>query len=287
MHEKIVHFSSEFNESIYINFLRGNVYYEELRQLDFEKIKFNWSEYLHETPKATLVSNNGTEIRLNPMGKYWKYYTSYIGLQSHQRYLTYCLAFEPLRNEVYSITVRLNKTVFRSGKRPNYKFRVYLHYPNQIIRSYQNVKYLWDNVSNEINQMVFTVRDLEVLQRFESKQSTCIKDWRNYDKTILEKHLGNVGCRRPYQESKTIKQICSNANAMSKCGLYPSNIVMKMFNEPCRTLEKADYKFLDSKTTSRNIPKDAFDIKFYFNNRYKEIVQYEQIDLEVTINESK
>ena len=282
--EKIVQFSSEYNESDYVNFLKGNVYYEELRQLDFERIKFNWSDYFYETPEAHLVSDNGRDTRFAHMGKYWKYYTSYIGLQSHERYLTYCLAFEPLRREVHAIRVRLNKSLFNNGKRPDYKFRVYLHYPNQIIRAYQNVKYLWDDWKDKINQMVFSVRDFEILQRFEGKHSTCIKDWRNYDKIIMEQHLGSIGCRRPYQDSKTIKQICSDTKTMDESGIYPSNIVMKMFNEPCRTIEKASFKFLDSKTTSKNVPKEVFEIKFYFNSRYKEILQYEQIDLEVSKN---
>lgn len=78
--------------------------------------------------------------------------------------------------------------------------------------------------------------------------------------------------------------VCSDTKTIGKGGVYPSNTVMKMFNEPCGTLEKANYKFLDSKTTNRNIPKDAIEVKFYFNDRYKETVQYEQIDLEVSTN---
>ena len=138
LNEKIVRFAPEFNESAFIEFLGGKVYHEELRRLDFDKIRFNWSEYLYDSPKAQLVSANGTDKGFISAGKYWKNYTSYIGLQSHERYLTYCLAFEPLHHEVHVIRVRLNKTIFENGDRQNYKFRVFLHYPNQIIRSHLN-----------------------------------------------------------------------------------------------------------------------------------------------------
>ena len=292
LNEKIVNIAPSFNESTYLKFLRGSMYREELRLLDFDQIRFNWSAYLYDTPKAQLVSSNGSDKGYVSAGKYWKYYTSYIGLQSHERYLTYCLAFEPLHHEVHVIRVRLNKTIFDSGKRQNYKFRVFLHYPNQIIRSYQNVKYLWEDWKNKTingqtkwsrNQMVFSVKDIEVLQRLENKDKACVKDWNRYDQIVMEKHLKRAGCRRPYQESKVINSICSNSEAMEKSSLYPSNIIMKMFDEPCRTLEKADFKFFDSHTSLlKDAPDEIFEVKFYFNFRYKEIVQYEQIDLEVS-----
>ena len=291
LNEKIVNIAPSFNESSYLKFLKGNMYHEELRQLDFDQIRFNWSAYLYDTPKAQLVSSNGTDKGYVSAGKYWKYYTSYVGLQSHERYLTYCLAFEPLHHEVHVIRVRLNKTIFDCGKRQNYKFRVFLHYPNQIIRSYQNVKYLWEDWNHKTvngrikrvnNEMVFAVKDIEVLQRLENKDSSCIRDWKNYDQRIMDNHLTRTGCRRPYQKSKVVDEICSNDEKMKKSRLYPSNIIMKMFDEPCRTLEKADYKYLESRTSSlKNVSDEIFEINFYFNFRYKEILQYEQIDLEV------
>ena len=283
LNEKIVAFSTEFNESTYIKFLQGNLYFEELKKLNFDQIRFNWSDYLYEPPKAHLVSANGTSKGFVIAGSFWKFYTSYIGLQSHERYLTYCLAFEPLHQEVHAIRVRLNKTIFSNGKRPDYKLRVYHHYPHQIIRSYQHVKFLWDDVDERSNKMIFSARDIEVLDRFENSRSSCSKDWKNYDQVITEQHIREIGCRRPYQESKEVQNICSNQTAMAKCGLYPSNIKMKKFPEPCRTLEKANYKFLDSQTNKKELPKDAFEVEFFFNYRYKEIVQYEQIDLEVRI----
>ena len=136
-------------------------------------------------------------------------------------------------------------------------------------------------MDEKINKMIFSARDIEVLDRFENSRSSCSKDWKTYDKLITEQHLRKIGCRRPYQESKEVQNICSNQTAMAKSGLYPSNIKMKMFNEPCRTLEKANYKFMDSKSTKKELPKDAYEIELFFNYRYKEIVQYEQIDLEV------
>ena len=282
--EKIKALSPEFNESSYIKFLQGNLYSEQLKQLNFDQVKFNWSEYLHDPPKAHIVSPNGKSKGFynSNTGKYSKYYTSYIGLQSRERFLTYCLAFEPLSPDVHAIIVRLNKTIFKDGKIPDFKFRIFHHYPNQIIRSYQSVKYTWDDLDKKIDIITFTARDIEVLHRVENKRSSCIKDWKNYDKVVTQQHLRKIGCRRPYQECNEVKNICPNKKAMSESLLYPSNIVMKQFNPPCRSLEKANYIFLGNKTFKNNLPENVFEIKFFFDYRYKEILQYEQIDLEVS-----
>jgi hypothetical protein len=54
---------------------------------------------------------------------------------------------------------------------------------------------------------------------------------------------------------------------------------MRMFDKPCRSLEKVDYRYKETFLTKGS--KKIFKMKFAFNENYREIVQYEQIDLEV------
>ena len=282
LNEKVKKLAPSYNKSTYIQFLRGDAYHEELKKLEFEQIAFNWSQHFHQTPEAYIVANNGTKLGNFPMtSKYWKYYTSYIGLQSQNRYLTNCLAVEPLTNEVHSITITLKRSIFNEMKWPNYKFRVLLHYPHQIIRSYSTSKYLWRDWNKTKNyQMTFLVRDVEVLQRHQNKNNKCIIDWDKYDEVVLEKHLEKIGCRSPYQNHEgSLRNVCSSKKRMKQSLLYPSDIMMKMFDNPCRSLEKADYRYMEA--VSNREAKDIFEMKFIFNGRYREIVQYEQIDLEV------
>ena len=78
LNEKIKTLSPEFNESSYIKFLQGNLYSEQLKQLNFDQVKFNWSEYLHDPPKAHIVSPNGKSKGFynSNTGKYSKYYNA-------------------------------------------------------------------------------------------------------------------------------------------------------------------------------------------------------------------
>ena len=81
--------------------------------------------------------------------------------------------------------------------------------------------------------------------------------------------------------SNISKEVCSSAKNIRCSLLYPSDIIMKRFKNPCRSLEKASYKSLE--TILDRIPNDTFEMKFEFNSRYKEIVEQEQVDLEVLI----
>ena len=282
LNEKVNNLAPSYNKSTYMKFLRGEVYHDELKNLQFEHIKFNWSQHFHQTPVANIVANNGTKMGNFPMtAKYWKYYTSYIGLQSSNKHLTNCLAVEPLTNEVQSIKLVLNRSIFKDKKRPNYSFRVLMHYPHQIFRSYSTAKYLWRNWNSTKNyQMTFMVRGVEVLQRHKNKNNKCITEWNNYDQVVLEKHLDKIGCRSPYQgNNESLRNVCSSKKRMKQSLFYPSDILIRMFDNPCRSLEKADYQY--SERIIHRYSKDIFEINFQFNQRYKEIRQYEQIDLEV------
>ena len=279
--EKIEELAPGHNNESYLEFLRGNVYYEELRRINFNNLKFNWSEYFYRPPSAYLVGDNGIKLGRVPESKYWKSYTSYTGLLSQNRYLSTCIAIEPLSKHVHSVTFLFNKSIFYGSKRPKYRFRVYLHYPQQIMRSYSTVKYMWNELHEKPYQMLFSVQDIEVLQRHKNIKCNCIEDWKNYDKLSLEKHLKEVGCRAPYHDPELGYEICSDKKNIRKTLLYPSDIIMKRFDNPCRSLEKANYKYLE--TILDRIPNDTFEMKFKFNSRYKEIVQHEQVDLEVSV----
>ena len=179
-----------------MKFLRGDEYSEEMRTLDFEKIRFNWTSYFYGTPMARLVFTNGSTlgVKMVPKSDQWTYYTSYIGLQSSSKYLQDCLAIQPLRREVYLIRMTFYNQIFEDRKRQNGKFKVYLHYPQQLLRPYPNMKSHW-NIRKDRNisfRMNFFVKDIEVLQRNEDL-TQCFKDWRYYDEKLLESHLENVG----------------------------------------------------------------------------------------------
>ena len=114
LNEKLKMLAPDYNESSYIKFLQGKVYHEELKELNFNHLKFNWSEYFYQKPKAYLVGSDGRQLRNVSESNYWKSYTSYTGLLSQNRYLSNCLAIEPLDKHVHSVTFLFNKSIFEN-----------------------------------------------------------------------------------------------------------------------------------------------------------------------------
>ena len=276
--------NSEHNKSTYIRFLRGKEYYENLAHLDFSQIRFNWSNYFYIPPFASLVADNGSYLGRAPVSEYWKYSTSFIGLQSNNRYLTDCISLEPLKKETESIRLWLNSSIFYNGVRPRkHKFRVFLHYPGQIIRSFSTLKSIWNYADkSSAYHMRFRVMSAQVLHRYPTRHQTCIGDWRNYDKIAFQKHLKKLDCQSPYQYIYGVNySICSTKEKIRKTLIYPSNRVMKKFDRPCRSLESVHYKY--SETKMNTLPYGVLQISFYFSHQYKEIVQYLQTDIWVSI----
>lgn len=269
-----------FNKSGYIKFLRGDEYHEKLRNIDYNDIKFDWADYFSSPPNATLLSERGKFLGRVQRSEYWTYYTSYIGLQSNNKFLTTCIGLQPLRKEVSAIRIGLYMNVFEQGIRPSTSrsFRVFLHYPHQIIRSYSTKKSLWDPIGNKSSYyMSFAIQDVQVLQRYSTRENECLDEWRNYDKVTFKTLLGGLGCQSPYQKFSGMNySVCSNKEKMKKTLLYPSNRLMRAFENPCRSLETAEYKY--SEHLTNELENNTIRMTFNFASNFREIVQYPKIN---------
>ena len=130
-----------------------------LRAFGFAHFKLEM--FWYKPPYASLVSDDGEKLGDSHMSEKWRYYTSFIGLQSNNKYLTDCIALEPLSRDVSSIKMPFNMSIFDQGIRSQYKFRVFLHYPGQLIRSHQS----------------------------------CIEDWRNFDQIAFKTKMSKIKCQ--------------------------------------------------------------------------------------------
>ena len=272
-----------FNKSIYIKFLQGKYMHENLRLVDFSNIRFNWSHYFYKQPSASLVSDDGESLGRVPMSRHWWFYTSFIGLQANNKYLTDCIALEPLVRNVENIKMWLNSSIFEQGIRPStgYKFRVFLHYPGQIIRSYSTLKALWDEVDNQTSYIMrFRISNVQVLERYPTRHQWCIDDWKSYDRIAFETKMQKISCQSPYHYIYGLNHsICSTKEKMKNSLLYPSNRKIRMFSFPCRSIEHIQYTYTES--IGKKLPIGVTQMNFHYMTYYKETKQRILIDFEV------
>ena len=156
----------------------------------------------------------------------------------------------------------------------NFEMLVYLHYPNHLFTSEQNIKYTWPILdSNDGYLSRYIIKSVEIVKRRNKGRRPCV-EWDDYDGSIEKNHIKNVGCRAPYQKADDEFKICSTKKSMKNASL------LKIKNDhmlvpPCKYMGKILYNFEETDMSRTEFYKEGhIEIGIYFyDETFKEIVQ--------------
>ena len=114
---------------------------------------------------------------------------------------------------------------------------------------------------------------IEILSRRNKFKYPCFEDWKIYDDVILAKHIHKVGCKAPYQQSKSVIHQCKSKHKMKEAilGLRTDDYG---YYAPCKSLEKLTYRIEMETFEDRDLDwkKDGtFWIGIYLPQTLKEI----------------
>ena len=266
--------TQEFNETEYIEFLKGDYFSKRLMEIDYHRIRLNISDYIDsyyiEWTNGTTRTHNYTEKPIKIFNQ------SFAGFWQRLRfYNCFALQTEPNIN-VTQFSVHFRNSLFPSSVKKQNHLVALLHYPNQLFMGYKTIKY-WSTTkeANSSYSMRFLVKGAEVLQRRNKIFSPCIDGRHNYDEIIIQNNLNSVGCKPPYVGNHISKlPVCSNQENITR-----AMVVLKSGDygswPPCRSMEKIDYTYNEGtlKDTEWWNP-GTFWINFsIFNPHFKEILQ--------------
>ena len=114
-----------------------------------------------------------------------------------------CFTFHlPAQIRIIRFSVALSNSIFFSGKRPKSGFEVALHYPQQVVRSWQFTIRNWPirtNSSAYSYQTDINVKDTEVLKHRDKRKKPCSNS-NSYDNDTFKEIIDSVGCIPPYFE---------------------------------------------------------------------------------------
>ena len=188
----------------------------------------------------------------------------------------------PFRGDIVIVSALIDGKIFPTSIpgasiRPsegNHIFTIF-HYPNQLINSIQNIRYLWPTRKNDVNFMMkFQLNGVEMLERRNKPKSPCITNWKEYDDNVLLEHAIAIGCRAPYQLFNKSIPICSTQNKMLLAMIPLTMDVKNKFPPPCRNMEKIYYEYSEHAITTDWSGRGKFAISLYiFDQTYKEIKQ--------------
>ena len=273
--EKLKLIPHQVTRSKYLEFLKGDLFEENLANVVYQNVTVNMDEYI----KSQLIiyrnesyidrnfnSSNENKIIVASSVALWRD----VGL-----YTCYTLQMAP-NNEVELYQIGLKKTVFPNGSRGTVGGMItILHYPNQLLVSTENLRYSWPTrKTNDKFRMMFKINGVEVIKRRNRRRKPCHENWKNYDDFVLLDHLNKVGCRVPYLHTSQSFPWCNSSKTIKAAQLS----LKRSFSDkspPCKSMEKLYYTYEEEEYGSFIDAEDGvFQVGVWFSSQqFKEITQ--------------
>ena len=267
------------DEDSYLSFLEGKSFDEKMMNISFHLVTMNITDYIKD---YQIFFKNGSNVKidmtLNPQTN--KVYTSnsFNGFILGGNTAFYkCFSLDiPKIKDLMIFRILLSNKIFKDGLRPTkYKFKTYLHLPQQFLMPGYDYKWTWDFKERaSIYKTRFIVRSYELDRKRSTSEHICSENWKNYDNWVMEQFVREVGCRNPYQIYNRNQEICKSQDDIRHSYFYRGIVAEGKYQKPCSTMESVRMEFME--TTSKNIATEEFGefwfgIYFYLDS-YKEII---------------
>ena len=261
------------NVESYLEFLKGNNYSSQMWEHNYEDVVFDisqhvlgyWIEFRNGSSKEYSPTSDNLTLFSTTFSGFWRegFYNCY-GIQ--------------IMNDVEMqwLSVLMKGDIFPSKIRPEkYGFFILLHYPNQLLRSTNTIKYMWPKrKTNDTYEMKFQVKGTEMIKHRYKSRHPCNQDWERHGMTVQIRHSQTVGCVAPYQNQDAKLRPCSTKYEIEKAWFA------LRYDEygnapPCTSMEKIKYSYeeLDLSNTKWSGTGNIWIGIHHQNRNFKNIAQ--------------
>ena len=171
------------------------------------------------------------------------------------------------------VMIKINASIFSDGEimPKNNDFDVTFGYPNQLIRSREKNKVIFDKkVASTSNYLLETyLGSMEVIRRRDKHERRCNENWQNQDEDDLSNIIEKVGCNPKHWKTRSNLPYCLNQRqylaAMTGLKLKAAS------TPPCKSIEKLIQMTYETDQGLEYSP--SFEVHVYFKKEtmYKEI----------------
>ena len=225
----------------YKGFLQGLFWNTSLSMLDYDNVTWLLKDSLIEKP---YVMRSGSVLK----NKINDFYT--FGNGDYKCSTVRIPKAEEKHSNILSVTIPIKRSVFPAREIPLRSFRLRLHYPNQILRSWQFDYSDWPNMGKSYPdsfQIEINIRDMEIFNKRNKRNKPCIGD-NSYDHHIISDILTKAACVPPYFRNMSTSPPCSTMNAMKDINEATSNFFYqprqpKKAKIPCKQIVKIGADF--------------------------------------------
>ena len=269
------------NKTTYSAFLAGEIFSGELMNINYSYVTINIIDYIKGYKiyfeNATYEEQSGLNLeKSNNL-----VYDSFNGFNSWHKTFSKCFAFRiPDDQNINTYRIYISNKIFPNGERRTDQFYSVIHYPKQLLLSGGNgQRWEWPNQSKLSHyKTTVVVRTMDVILSRNTRKHECNDHWERYDDWVVEKHISEIGCTSPYQESRGQYKSCTNRKKISESKFFQDIVSKKKYSGPCKKLENLQLDWKESKRKGKMDAKDGefgdFGFSIYFpTHTFKEIVQ--------------
>ena len=265
--EKLRRYGSTFNATDYARFLAGDVWDENMLNVDYDDVTPDLEDYvfLYGYQSASeefvfLYDRKGLkklnrDVKQRAMGA-MKCLTIDIPFQKGLSIKQFFLDFN---SSIFGKEGRLanpDHTSFEQNQ-----FHVTIHYRNQVFRSSMVGQQYWplrEPGSPAHYLMRLSVGTIDVLVRRNTKKNPCVEGVPNYDDKVVNHMRERVKCKPPYWNSISSLNPCSEqkqlqdiTNLFAKAVSTSHTMNFYTIETPCRSLERISIDVMDVQTPQR------------------------------------
>ena len=282
MNRKLQQIDRNLNALKYLKFLNGSIYEDKLRNIDYDNVTLQWSNY-YKSKYNRVIWRNGSIARNGILSVFEKPYVSYNGFVNDG--FVKCFAFklkDRHKEHIRYIYIPFDSKIFTDDDRNN--FYVYFHAPGEIFIAPNRKRYSWRNLQrHNHNEMTIDIKVVEILKRRNKRDTPCIDYSGGYDRNIMEHSIAKIGCRTPYQNPTKEWPICTNMETMSKH--KELNIAYmdlnKYYTPPCEVMSSVEF-IVEEWTWAKKSGK-PFVITPSYPDQYRSIELIKAIDVQSLI----
>ena len=176
----------DINMTSYIDFLNGNTWNESFLIVDYDSVTVSMSESLNSAGYTTHSRSHFA----------WDADYSVSFRSAKRKCFTINSPF-PKTGLLWYFYVSINNSIFPAGVRSeSNSIYTYIHYPGQRFTAYYTIKHDFPTRQNKSNEydMIFEVRNIDVITRRNKYDVPCVEDWRNYDQNFMKSLMNDIGC---------------------------------------------------------------------------------------------
>ena len=241
-------------------------YYDIANEIDFDSISINSTDFY--IGYVTKFRNGSTMIHRSPHFIHEFPRVTYTGF--HGAGFFKCFGLQSMQTKALFVMYGFNQSTF-PDKHEHFSSRgfiVFLHMPRQLLSAGRYVKYIFPKRKNKQEYvMTFNLQHFELLRRRNKQKDPCIPFEENFDQTILDDHLDNVGCKAVFHKSNKSMKLCNTKQEITEAAI--DLIAIRKSKKACTSAAMITFAYEES---DHNIlGADLFWVQIIFPDQYKEI----------------